>query len=122
MAIEYVGSIVLEVDGTAIDCVSVDATRNLGRKVVKTMNSQRRAQGIVETIRDYSLRVTVVIPKGPKAPVWDDIKGAKISLEDDSGNRESYLDCCTVSIGAKYDAENEARIDLEMLALDYVKE
>lgn len=118
---EYVGSIVLEIDGDEIDCVSVSTTRTTGRKVVKTMNRHQRAKGIAKTVKDYSLRVTAVVPKNKRID-WDAIEGAKITLEDDDGNRQSYLDCATVSVGDQYDSENEAKIDLEMIALDFVRE
>lgn len=118
---EYVGSIVMEVDGTDVDVVSVQAQRNTGRKPVKTMNRHRRVKGVASGIREFSLRVTAVVPKN-KPMDWDAIAGAKITLEDENGGRETYLDCFTVSASSQYDAENEARIDLEMIALDYVKE
>lgn len=118
---EYVGSIVMEVDGTDVDVVSVAPQRNTGRKPVKTMNRHRRVKGVASGIREYSLRVTAVVPKN-KPINWDDIAGAKITLEDEGDGRETYLDCFTVQVGQQYDAENEARIDIEMIALDYVKE
>lgn len=118
---EYVGSIVMEIDGRDVDVVSVQANHNTGRKPVKTMNRHRRVKGIAKGIKEYSLRVTAVVPKN-KPIVWDDIQGAKITLEDEDGTRETYLDCFTVTAGKQYDVENEARVDLDMIALDYVKE
>lgn len=119
---EYVGAIVLEVDGKEIDVVSVSPTHNAGRKLVKTMNRKRRAKGFAKTVKDYMLKVTAVVdPENPI--VWDDIEGAKISIENPDGTlRESYLECGTISVGKQYDSENEARIDIDMYALDHVVE
>lgn len=120
---EYVGSVTLELDGDIgeLDAVSADITHNIGRKVVKTMNRHKKAKGIVETIGDYSIRLTVAIPKNKKID-WAAIKGAKLTVEDEDGNRESYLDVFTTSVGKKYSVDNEAMIDLDMGALDHVVE
>ena len=122
MSTEYVGTIVLEVDGQEIDVASFSATHETMRKVVKTMNRKGRAKGFAKTVRGYSLKVTAVVPK-VNPPIWDDIEDAKISIESEDGAyRESYLDCGVVSVGKQYDAENEARIDIDMYALDHVVE
>lgn len=122
MSKEYVGTIVLEVDGQEIDVASVSANHETLRKVVKTMNRTGRAKGFAKTTRGYSLKVTAVVPK-INPPNWDDIEDAKISIESEDGAfRESYLGCGVMSVGKQYDMENESRIDIEMFALDYVRE
>lgn len=119
---EYVGAIVLELDGKEIDVANVSVTINAGRKLVKTMNRLRRARGFSKTVKEVMLKVTAVIdPENPV--VWEDIEGAKISIENPDGTlRESYLECGTISVGKQYDTENEARIDIDMYALDHVVE
>lgn len=122
MAEEYVSTIVLEVDGQEIDIASLSANHETMRKVVKTMNRTGRAKGFAKTTRGYSLKVTAVVPK-VNPPDWDAIENAKISIESEDGSyRESYLECGVISTGQQYDMENESRIDIEMYALDYVRE
>lgn len=124
MAIEeYVGAIVMEVDGQEVDVESVDTTTRTGRKLVKTMNRTRRAKGIARGISEYELKVTAVIPRNSRID-WDNIEGARITLYpvDGQGQREIYLDCFTTEAGAKYQVDNEAKIDISMGALRKVTE
>lgn len=122
MATEYVSTIVMEVDGQEIDVASFSANHESQRKVVKTMNRTGRAKGFAKTTRGYSLKVTAVVPKN-NPPNWDEIEGATISIESEDGAyRESYLECGVISTGQQYDMENESRVDIEMYALDYVRE
>lgn len=122
MSVEYVSTIVLDVDGQEIDIASLSANHETQRKVVKTMNRTGQAKGFAKTIRGYSLKVTAVVPKN-NPPIWDDIENAKISVESEDGAfRESYLDCGVISVGKQYDMENESRIDIEMYALTHVRE
>lgn len=122
MSEEYVGPIVMEVDGDEIDIVSLNVTRDSLRKPVKTMNRNMKVKGFVKLVRGYALKVTAIVTKG-KPTKWDDIEGAKISIESEDGsNRESYLDCGTISVGQSYEVEGESRVDIEMYALDFIQE
>jgi len=122
MSRELVGSIIMSIDGADVDIVSVNPTRNTGRKPVKTMNRTGRTNGFTKNVKDIMLKVTAVVdPANPRK--WDDIEGANISIENQDGSfRESYSGCGTISVGAQYTVDNEARIDIDMYALDHVVE
>jgi len=120
---EYVGSIVLEVDGKEIDVESFDVNSSTGKRLVKTMNRTGRPKGIAKGIADFDLRLTVVIPLTGDLD-WDAVQGAKISITPltPGGQRTSYLDCFTVTVGEKYMVDGEAKRDLQMSALRKVLE
>lgn len=120
---EYLGAIVLEVDGREIDIVSLDTNESTGRTLVKTMNREGRAKGFVKGIATYELTVTAVIPATGDID-WAAIQGAKITVYPvaSEDKRVSYLDCFTISVGNRYDVENEARRDVQMAALRRVEE
>lgn len=123
MATEYVGIIVMEVDGQEVEIDSIDVTHKTGRTVVKTMNKDRRARGYREGVSEFELKVEAVIPKTGELD-WASIKGAKITLypADGGGQRESYLDCATLDIGTKYQLSGESMRSLTMGALRKVVE
>lgn len=120
---EYVGAIVLEVDGSEYEVIDLNVEHQTGKKVVKTMNRTGRALGFHKGVETWELSVTAAIPMD-SAPNWEGIEGAKITVYPPSGTgtRESYTDCVCISAGRKYSVENEARIDLKFLALNHVKE
>lgn len=123
MATEYAGIIVMEVDGQEVEITGLDVTSKTGRKLVKTMNKDRRARGFAEGLEEHELKVEAVIPKAGE-PNWAGIKGAKITIypAEGGGQRESYLDCFATDVGAKYDVDNEARRSISMMALRKVVE
>ncbi|MDF0377697.1 phage tail protein [Methylophilus sp. YYY-1] len=120
---EYLGAIVMEVDGQEVEIESVDVTEKTGRKLVKTMNKTGRAKGFAKGIAEYDLKVTAVIPLTGDLD-WAAIEGAKITIYPLSagGKRESYLDCFTLEVGKKYTVDGEAKQDLSMAALRKVNE
>lgn len=120
---EYLGSIVMEVDGTEVEIESLDVTYKTGRKLVKTMNKTGRAKGFSKGIGEFDLKVTAVIPLTGEID-WAGIEGAKITIYPLStgGKRESYLDCFTLEVGSKYKVDGEAMRDLSMAALRKVVE
>ena len=61
---EYVGAVVLEVDGQEIECTSFSEKINTGRQPVKTMNRKRKIAGYSTGIETYELTVAVPIPVG----------------------------------------------------------
>lgn len=120
---EYLGAIVMEVDGQEIEVVSLDVSSKTGRKLVKTMNRSGRAKGFARGIAEHELNVTVVIPvSGDLA--WASIEGSKITVypETAGGQRTSYTDCFTTEVGSKYNVDDEARRDIKMNALREVVE
>lgn len=121
---EFVGAIVMEIDGREIEVVSVNPTVGTGRRLVRTMNRSGNAAGFARGITSYDLRVTAVVPKDGEPIDWENIEGAKITLApiSGSGKRQSYLDCFTTQVGRTYEVDNEARIDIQMNALRKVEE
>lgn len=120
---EYVGSIVLEVDGKEYEVVDLSVDHQTGKKLVKTMNKSGRALGFHRGVETWELSATVAIPK-TDAMDWEAMEGAKITIypTGEEGQRESYADCVCESAGRKYSVENEARIDLKIMALNHTKE
>lgn len=120
---EYVGAVVLEVDGREIDCVSLSVQINTGRRGVRTMNRSARIAGYTEGVTAIELTLTVVIPTDGSEPQWDKIKDAKVSRELISGGgRFSYLDAFTTAVGATFEIDGEARKTINMIASREVKE
>lgn len=120
---EYLGSIVMEVDGQEVEIESLDVTNKTGRKLVKTMNKTGRAKGFAKGIAEYDLKITAVIPLSGDID-WAGIEGAKVTIYPLStgGTRTSYLDCFTLEVGEKYTVDGEAKRDLSMAALREVIE
>lgn len=120
---EYVGSIILEVDGQEIDIESLDETIVTGRKLVKTMNRSGRPKGYAKGMADYSLRLSVAVPLTGEID-WAAVDGAKITIypQDSEGQRKSYLDCFTTEVGSQYTVEGEAKRNITMMALRLVNE
>ncbi|PHM47087.1 phage tail protein [Xenorhabdus miraniensis] len=121
---EYVGAIVLEVDGREIEVTDLDVQINTGRKLVKTMNKTGRAKGYTAGIATYDLSLSVVIPLDGDLD-WGNLVGVKLTqypVTGKGGRRTSYLDCFTTEVGAKYTVDNEAKRDIKMSALREVIE
>ncbi len=120
---EYLGAMVMEIDGQEIEIESLDVTNKTGRKLVKTMNKSGRAKGFAKGIGEIDLKITAVIPLTGDID-WAGIQGAKITIYPQStgGKRTSYLDCFTLDVGKKYTVDSEAKQDLSMAALREVVE
>lgn len=120
---EYVGAIVMEVDGQEIEVTDLKVDTNTGRKLVKTMNRTGRAKGFSRGIAEIQLSLTVVIPDSGDLD-WQAIEGSKITEYplSNTGKRTSYLDCFTLTVGKTYSVDNEARRDITMQALREVTE
>ena len=120
----YAGAIIMEVDGRDIEIVSLKPTTTTGRKPVKTMNRQGRVRGYADGVTEHKLSITAAIPIGAPSINWDGITKAKITVYPINKNdrRVSYLDCFTVETSEQYEADNEARIDIEMIALHKILE
>jgi len=120
---EFVGSISLEVDGREIDVASVSPRENTGRRPVKTMNKLRTIAGFSRGIQTFDLRVTAVVPIDGDSVDWTNIEGAKLTVDPgDGGKRTSYLDCFSTEVGEEYQAEGEARRDVQLVAVRKVIE
>ncbi|MDD6910933.1 phage tail protein [Actinobacillus minor] len=121
---EYVGAIVLEVDGVEIEVTKCDPKVNTGRKGVKTLNSLGRMRGFIQGIAEYTLSITAVKPKDGTELDWDNITNAKVTFYPlgNDGQRTTYQDCFTTEVGESYTVDNEAVIDIQMGALNKVVE
>lgn len=120
---EYLGSIVMEVNGQEVEIENLSITKKTGRKLVKTMNKTGRAKGFAKGIAEIDLKVTAVIPLSGDID-WGAIEGAKITQYPLSvgGKRTSYLDCLTLDVGEQYTVDGEAKRDISMAALREVTE
>ncbi|AZE10175.1 Transaldolase [Pseudomonas chlororaphis subsp. aureofaciens] len=123
MSDDYVGLIVLEINGTEYEVTSVEPNLKTGRKVVKTMNKTGRAKGTAKGIEEHELKISVAIPKSGE-PDWRALVDAKITVypQDGGGNRETWTGCSLVETGSKYQVEGEATRDLTIAALNYYPE
>lgn len=115
---EYLGAIVLEVNGVEVEVESLDVTKKTGRKLVKTMNRTGRPAGFAKGVEEIDLKVSVVIPLTGDMD-WGAIEGAKIVVYPTAagGKRTAYYDCFTIDVGEKYGVDTEAKRDLTMAAL-----
>lgn len=115
---EYLGAIVMEIDGREIEVESLDDTHRTGRKLVKTMNRTGRPAGFARGVSEIELRISAVIPLEGDID-WSAIQGAKIVIYpvSEGGQREAFYDCFTIDVGKKYKVDGEAMQDLTMAAL-----
>lgn len=120
---EYLGAIILEVDGKEIEVESVDVDHKSGRSLVKTMNRKGKPSGYSEGVHEWSLKITAPIPK-TGAPDWDKITGAKLTVfpVSEGGQRETYVDCVSLGDSHKYSVQGEAKVDVTLAAMDHIKE
>ena len=120
---EYLGAIVLEVNGVEVEVESLDVTKKTGRKLVKTMNRTGRPAGFAKGVEEIDLKVSVVIPLLGDMD-WAAIEGAKLTVYPTApgGKRTSYLNCFTLDVGEKYGMDSEAKRDLSMACLREVIE
>ncbi|MGE7992552.1 phage tail protein [Pseudomonas sp. NPDC089554] len=123
MSDNYVGQIVLSINGQDYDIKSLDHSLKTGRVVVKTMNRTGRAKGTAKGMEDHELRVSVAIPKTGE-PNWRAMLDAKITIEpgDGGGKRETWTGVALLEMGTKYQLEGEATRDLTLSALNYYME
>jgi phosphopantothenate synthetase len=123
MSDQYVGPIVLEVNGKEIEVTSVSPSMDTGRKLVKTMNSTGRARGHVSGIKTYNLTLEAVKPKGLTI-VWDDIVDAKLTLFPLEGGDKTitYQNFTVQTVNDQYNVDNEARVSITGFALNRIEE
>ena len=121
---EYVGAVVLEVDGEEIECSSFSVKENTGRQPVKTMNRKRRIAGYSTGVATYELTVAVPIPVDGKEKDWSNVVDAKLVIYPVSGRgqRTAYTGCVVQDVSDQYESEGEAKRDLTLFAVDKVKE
>ena len=120
----YAGAIIMEVNGRDIEIVSLKPQTTTGRKPVKTMNRQGRVLGYADGVTEHKLSLTAAIPIDGSEIDWDNITKAKITIYpiNKEERRISYLDCFSTECSEQYEADNEAKIDIEMIALHKILE
>lgn len=120
----YAGAVVMEVDGKEVEIISIKPQTTTGRKPVKTMNRKGRVRGYADGVTEHKLSVTAAIPIDGTEIDWDNITKAKVTIYpiNKDGHRVSYLDCVTIETSEQYEVDNEARIDIEMIALHKITE
>lgn len=124
----YAGAVIMEVNGQDVEIISIKPVETTGRKPVKTMNRRGRVRGYADGVTEFKLSVTAAIPineSGEQIMIdWAAITKAKITIYpiNKEGYRVSYLDCFSIECSESYEVDNEARIDIEMQALDKVRE
>ena len=120
----YAGAIIMEVNGRDIEIVSLKPQTTTGRKPVKTMNRQGRVMGYADGVTEHKLSLTAAISIDGTEIDWDNITRAKITIYpiNKEERRVSYLDCFTTECSEQYEADNEAKIDIEMIALHKIWE
>jgi len=123
MADNYVGMIVLEINGTDYEVTSVEPTLKTGRKIIKTMNRTGKPTGTAKGIEEHDLKIAVPIPKKGE-PDWRALIDAKLTIypQDGGGERQTWTGCSLVEMGSKYQVEGEATRDLTIAALNYYTE
>ncbi len=123
MSDDYVGQIVLEINGTEYEVVSMEPSLKTGRTVVKTMNKLGRPLGTAKGMEEHDLRISVAIPKTGE-PDWRALVDAKLTIypQDGGSKRETWAGCSLVEMGSKYQVEGEATRDLTIVALNYYEE
>ncbi len=119
---EFVGTIVLYVNGQEIDCASVDTNEQAGRKLVATMNSKGRANKSAQITKSGTIQIGAYIPKTGDID-WASLNGATLIAEAvDGGYREVWSGVGVTTVGKKYTVEGEATQSLECFYKDYIKE
>ncbi|HGM6761439.1 phage tail protein [Serratia ureilytica] len=122
MALEYTGSIVLEVNSTEVEVTEFSPRETTGKKLVKTMNSTGRAKGYTQGIATWELSITAVVPVDQNIN-WAKIAGAKLTQYPlTGGKRTTYQDVFVTEVGEQYTVDNEARININAFALNKIEE
>ena len=76
MSEKYAGMAVLEVNGVEFEITDLNVTKQTGRKLVKTMNSEGRARGFAKGITTWELSVTAALPIDGSEIDWAGISDA----------------------------------------------
>ena len=121
---EYVGAVVLEVDGREVECSSFSVTENTGRQPVKTMNRKRRIAGYSTGVATFEISASVPIPVDGEELDWFNAFDVKMVIYPISGNgkRTAYTGCVVQEVSPAYESEGEAKRDIKLFAVERVEE
>jgi hypothetical protein len=120
---EYLGAVILEIDGKEYEVESVDVDHKSGRSLVKPMSKTGRPSGYADGVEEWELKVTAFIPKND-AMNWDKIVGAKLTVYPvkEGGTRTTYQDCVSMSDSVKYQVDGAAKVDVTLAAMNRITE
>ena len=120
MATEFWGECEVELDGSEASVQSISATTATGKKRVDCMGKT----GFVRGKKRFDLTLKAVKAINESSPEWEDIEGAKLTISPVGapGNRTSFIDCHTISVGEEYAVEGEMVQDVILIAFKKVKE
>lgn len=122
MALEYEGTVVVEINGRDVEVESVNVKRTSLRKLVKTMNKTGRAKGFTRLVEEITLTITAPAEIRNKYD-WAGLENGKVTFTPlAGGDRTSYLDVFVTSVGRAYKTDSEAMFDIEANALREVTE
>lgn len=122
MALEYEGTVVVEINGQDVEVESVSVKRTSLRKLVKTMNKTGRAKGFTRLVEEITLTITAPAEIRNKYN-WAALENGKVTFTPlGGGDRTSYLDVFVTSVGRAYKTDAEATFDIEANALREVTE
>lgn len=122
MADEFVGTIVLYVNGEEVDCKAVNPTENTGRKLVATMNSKGRANKSAKTTASGGITIEVLVESAGGLD-WASIEDARVTATSEDGSyRETWTGVGVSTVGKQFSVDNEAVQSLDCFYKDYFKE
>ena len=119
---EYVGAVIVEFNSVEYEAISVDEDVKGDKKLVKTMNRERRAKGRCLMIPEFTLKVTLPVPVEGE-PDWLAFDDGKVTIQSiEGGTRTTYQGCFVTDLSGKYKVEGEAVRDLTISALNRIFE
>ena len=119
---EYCGTIVLEVNGEEIECVSIEPTHKTNAKPVNTMNSKKRALGTACGTNEYNIKIEVPVATD-QSKEFDStlLKAATLTTYPACGTngfRKIYTGVTAEEIGEKFSHGKESTRSITAHALD----
>lgn len=116
---EYVSKVALDIDGQEItDFDEVEEQEVELNKKVELMNKT----GVAELTPRYGVRVKYVIPKDASEFDFRAVKNGRLTIDRRNGTRITFIGVYPLKIGATAYGKDEARKDIEFVAVDRIEE
>lgn len=121
---EYCDSIVLEVNGVALDDVIIELTEKSSNnlKVVNTMNRRRRGKGFKAGNDMFSLDLKVEPIEADGVPSWHSMKKSRtvfsIRRTKNNGEKPTTWGRCRISDISEGESDGDSTMSVSVLALD----
>jgi hypothetical protein len=121
---EYMGMVVIEIDGIEYDCEKFGETEETGRKAVKHMSRTGKSNGYTEGCGTIELSISVIVPLSMRPPNWARIKDATITRSplNDPSQRTTWTGCYTTKTGMTSSHDSETKTELTMMANERFEE